>query len=184
MRQLPISILAAVLLLIPVASTAKYASCGTFGGYYYPVIQPESQSGYTFGFKIRIKLAYAFFLEPYFLQHQERDRKIITHGITNTYDGTTISSAGANLIVGTYLDNLVRPYAMVGIGVFKTQLQGETRESNRVGYNWGGGLEYSLIWKKLYLDLGVALQLIDLDNARMHKSLNLTAGLNWYFKFK
>ena len=183
MRQIPITILAAALLLIPAASTAKYASCGTFGGYYYPVIQPESQSGYTFGFKFRIKLAYVFFLEPYFLQHQERNREIVTNGITNTYDGTTISSAGANLIVGTYLNNLVRPYAMVGMGVFKTQLQGETNESNRVGYNWGGGLEYSLIWKKLYLDLGTAMQLIRLGNYHTHKSLNITTGLNWYFKY-
>ena len=183
MRQLPISILTVAMLLIPLTSIAKYASCGTFGGYYYPVIQPESQSGYTFGFKIRIKLAYSFFLEPYFLQHQKQDREIITDGILNTYDGTTISSAGANLIVGTYLNNLVRPYAMMGMGVFKTQLQGETVESNRVGYNWGGGMEYSLIWKKLYLDLGTALQLIDLENYRWHKSLNITAGLNWYFKY-
>jgi opacity protein-like surface antigen len=172
------------LLLTSTLSTAKYASCGAFGGYYYPVIQPESHSGHTFGFKIRVKLAYAFYLEPYFLQHQERDKEIITGGITNTYGGTTISSAGANLVVGTYLDNLVRPYAMMGIGIVKTQLLGETSESNRVGYNWGGGMEYSLVWKKLYLDVGAVMQLIELDNNLVHKNLNITAGLNWYFKYK
>ena len=170
--------------LTPLTSNAGYGSCGVFGGYHQPVIVPESREGYTFGFKIRLKLAYAFFLEPYYLQNQEKDREVITTGGIKTYDGTFTSSAGVNIVVGTYLNNLVRPYAIVGIGIFKTKDYVEGAESSQLGSNWGGGLEYSLVWKKLYIDLGATLQVIECDDGGMRKNMNFTTGLNWYFKLK
>lgn len=151
-------------------------------GHFSPVIQNDAEDGFIYGVKARLKIIATFYIEPYVLHVQENDREIKTGNTSTTIDGTTISSLGTNFIIGTWLNEIVRPYAMIGIGFFKVNSQTSNGELNRIGYNWGVGLEYTLIPKHLFMDMNAQLQMIDLDNQTYRKGICLSAGFNWYFR--
>jgi opacity protein-like surface antigen len=169
-------------LIVSAAPGARYVSGGAFGGAYIPLFQPDKGNGHTFGIKARIKLAAVLYVEPYFLHTREGDVETIVNNGTITQESGKISSLGANLIIASWLDETIRPYAMIGIGTFKVKDHSHREEANRFGSNWGAGVEYTLIPKRLFLDLNAQLQFIDMEGGSQRKAIVLCGGLNWYFK--
>ena len=138
--------------------------------------------GMVFGISSRIKVFETIYAEPYFFQIQERSDKVYSGDMTTTSREGRISSVGGNLIVGTWLSETARPYALVGIGLASVEPQRGANRSNRLCSNWGAGIEYTLIHTHLFLDVGARLLMIRWENRSYLKSTLVNAGLNWYFK--
>jgi opacity protein-like surface antigen len=170
------------LVMAPVLAFAGYASGGAFVGYYSPAIQPEAESGIAWGVKARMKIIMTLYVEPYFYQIQENDREITIGNAWVTREGNRITSLGVNLLVGNWLDESARPYALVGAGIYKVEISNGEESSNRFGSNWGAGVEFAIMPKRLFLDINAQLQLIEWDNRTYMKSIIISSGLNWYFK--
>jgi hypothetical protein len=170
-------------LLLAMSSFAGYVSGGAFVGYYTPVLQPEARSGIVFGVSSRIKIFETLYAEPYFFQIQERGEEVASGDMTTTCRGVSISSVGGNLIIGTWLTELARPYALVGIGLAAVESHSGDARSNRLCSNWGAGVEYTLIHSRLFLDISARLLMIREDDESYLKSILINGGLNWYFKW-
>jgi len=164
----------------PLSVIAGFASGNAYLGYYTPVLQPEANDGIVAGVSSRIKIAATLYMEPYFFQIQEVDQDIASGGET-IHRGTTISSLGGNIIVGAWLNERARPYALVGIGMAQVRPGEEAHRSNRFCSNWGAGMEYTLMPTRLFLDLSARLLVIQWNRSTSLKSILLLGGLNWYF---
>jgi len=172
------------LCLTPGQLIAKIASAGAFTGYYHPVPQHEFPDGITFGVKGRLHLTWTFFIEPYFLYIRETTKETHADNTTVQPNHLTISSLGTNLIIGTSLDNSVRPYALMGIGIFNVASTNYGYEFQRFGSNWGMGMEINLIRHQLFFDVNTMLQFINWDENTALKGINVNGGLNWYFSIE
>jgi len=170
-----------IVVILPLSVAAGYASANAYVGYYAPVIQPDAQAGVVTGVSSRIKIVATLYIEPYFFQIRETDRDV-TNGGARIHRGTTITSIGGNAIVGTWLTELARPYALVGIGLVRVRPGGGGNISNRFCSNWGAGVEYSLLPTRLFLDLSARLLLIHWEGSIGMKSILIIGGLSWYFK--
>jgi hypothetical protein len=172
------------LCLTPGQLIAKTASAGAFAGYYHPVPQDELPDGITFGVKGRLHLTWTFFIEPYFLYIHETNTETQAENQTIQPNKLTISSLGTNLIIGTSLDNSVRPYALMGIGIFDVTTNTYRNKSQRFGSNWGMGMEINLIRHQLFFDVNTVLQFINWEGNIALIGTNVNGGLNWYFNIE
>jgi opacity protein-like surface antigen len=163
---------------------AKTASVGTFAGYYHPVPNSDIPDGINYGLKAQFNLTWTFFLEPYFLYVQEVNEETQSENIIGPSNDFTVSSLGANLIIGTSLDNSIRPYALMGIGIFDVTSNCLENKSHRFGSNWGMGMEINLIRHQLFFDINAILQFINCESNTALIGTNLNSGLNWYFNIE
>jgi len=181
MRYFFIVGLVLLMCLTPSQLIAKTASAGAFTGYYHSAPQSELPDGITFGVKGRLHLTWTFFIEPYFLYIHETDKENQADNPTVQPNNLTISSLGTNLIIGTSLDNFVRPYALMGIGLFDVTTNTYGNKSQRFGSNWGIGMEINLVRHQLFFDVNTTLQFINHERNTAMIGTIVNGGLNWYF---
>jgi hypothetical protein len=184
MRYFHLGAVVSVLLLFPTIALPRVASSGVFGGYYAPIIQPGAREGICFGVKERLNLTLTGFLEPYFLYVREIDNNKSTSPDAIMSHNGRIASLGANLVIGTSLESSVRPYALMGIGIFQLRPSSHEPERRRFGSNWGTGIEINIARHLLFLDLNAMLQFIDWQGDTFLKTVSLNSGLNWYFNIE
>jgi hypothetical protein len=171
-------------LLLAMSSFGGHASGSAFVGSYTPVIQSNANNGIAFGICSRIKIFETIYAEPFFLYIQENSEKVLPGDRSTARRGTSISSIGGNLNIGTQLAESVRPYASAGIGLAMVDLHEGRDRSKRFCSNWGTGIEYILIRSRLFLDLNAHLFVIYWEDRTYLNSILINCGLNWYFKWE
>ncbi len=173
---------AVLFLLLTIVSSTSGAEFGIggFAGINIPLAQEDVDNGILYGIKGRILVLPFLGVDPNFVYSNYGDKDHAMGERSDTREGGTITSFGADLVLGTLSGfRRTRFYALLGANSNTLKFKGIS-DQTQLGLSFGAGLEF-LASEVLGIEARARLHGISLEGGGGRNNLELSGGLNYYF---
>jgi hypothetical protein len=168
-----------LLVMVSSASAVRFG-IGGFAGMSIPLGQEDVKGGILYGVKGRIPLLPVLGLEPNFVYSKYGDKDFDVGGQSMSREGGSISSFGADLVLGNPVEfSRGRFYGLLGVNTNTLKRKG-MEDQTQLGLSFGAGFEFFPI-DVMGIEVRGRLHGISLEGGGGRNNLELSGGLNYYF---
>jgi len=151
---------------------------GVFGGMNMPILQDDQGNGTVFGIKAKVKIIPVILFEPNITFGKWGEGDPIEGVILGS--GSKITSFGVDAILGGNPGMAgVKPYFLVGAGIYSVKNDDTGYDQSKFGYSAGLGIGIG-VGPKMDIDIGGKMIFAPQDGGAK-KAIFITGGLTYYF---